>query len=775
MKHSYFLRSALTALMGSAAMLALALPPKAYPPAQGNMRPGAVRIMDNLTPGRLSSSDELDGGKREEARQAYRNRVNPAGFAATQESTRRMKQAAEKLCKVTCVFSGEHRPMFEIYHPGFFEGRSYEVWEELEEEDTYYFEVPAGTYDICAHFYGSYGEYSGFGLIVHEDVEVKEDITVEFSRNEATTVQLIRPLLRNGEPANVPVGISLDEEPWYQLDYTDATAEYINYDYYIFREGCEAIESGYYANGVRDPGETSDLYFITNEMSDKYHFVVNTFIQTYSDPHEYELATTVISGVTDRVVNTYNKDFVKYPFPEFVETPLYKELGCERARSAISGHYWIDDVQIGGGGVYAPELRPDVYVTTQPTSLFDLKTVAYSVGIQYEKDIMLEFDDPYTLRGEMNFLPAWYNGEEWEYINQNHSECDNWAYQHPESGPVLEYPGLEPYSFTSSQLTQPFGNSAPVLVWMTQTRTVDGNPVISISPQAWVGRYGEVRNCDDYSAELKIENGEGEMLFDNTEGGSLNEWIYTYFSNPHDGVPLKITSLDTNILVDNEVKGFTKSTVEIDENREDRITPTPQMLIFKNVSGEITDRFNTSKDGIIEFSAGDFIWNETEEDWYYSVEEAEVKVEYAPYGEDAWQPIEVEQVPEYFYMPGFGYFYRGSLECVDMPSSNGWYDLRMTLTDKAGNRTVEHISPAFKIGTGSGVDGVTIDGLKVWASDGIIRTNASYVSSITAYALDGALIASGNSSTLYVGGYTGALLVHLTTPDGTTTHKLLLR
>lgn len=57
-------------------------------------------------------------------------------------------------------------------------------------------------------------------------------------------------------------------------------------------------------------------------------------------------------------------------------------------------------------------------------------------------------------------------------------------------------------------------------------------------------------------------------------------------------------------------------------------------------------------------------------------------------------------------MPGYGHFYRGSLGGVDRGSSNGWFDIRISLTDAAGNCQRQTLSPAFKVESLAGVDAV---------------------------------------------------------------------
>ncbi len=48
-------------------------------------------------------------------------------------------------------------------------------------------------------------------------------------------------------------------------------------------------------------------------------------------------------------------------------------------------------------------------------------------------------------------------------------------------------------------------------------------------------------------------------------------------------------------------------------------------------------------------------------------------------------------------MPCFGHFYRGSLAGVTGQALKGWFDLKVKLTDAAGNWQEQVISPAFRI------------------------------------------------------------------------------
>lgn len=746
----------------------------------------------------LSLTSNISDGK-SRVNSIAENRNNPKEAMAKQREMRRelrtkrsllykqpneMHRATGQTYTVTCSFPGEDMPDFSIYNEGMYEEADFETWLEMEEAglptDTYKFQIPAGTYDICAQFYSYKEGLEGFAYVVRENVVVNGDVTVNFSRDDATEKVTILPYMRNGKQALFPIVKFLEEEPWEEIDDSNVTADYFYADYLMYREGCEAMAMGYINANITFEGEETGVTVITNKLSDKYHLVANCFVMDLEG--EMDLTLTDVKGMYTRSEPTYNTGYVRYDVPEFAQTPVASEFGVEKFHMAVQGVYWWNDVQMGGGGLYTADLKPAVYLAQQPSTVADFKHVAKVINVQAEKTYTFEEEEDgeiftwtETARAEVCALPALRVVDDWEYINQNHSDCGNYSYQVPVEGPVVEYPGLEPYCYMASSLKEPIGNYSPICVIMTQVGNDDGISWISAENQAYIGRYGEVRNADFWMTDTKITDAKGETLFDSADGGYLGDWTWEYFNTPHDPTALKYDFMDNNVLVDGTLKGFNHTVIEIDEAREDKCSPTPQMLIFKNSSGQITDRFKKGADGVIEFSAGDFNWFDNDDDWGFTVEEADITVEYAPYGEDAWQTLSVTEVPENFYMPGFGFFYRGSLESVTVPSANGWYDLRMTLTDKAGNKTVEHISPAFMISENSGLRSVTTDGVKVWMEGGIIRTNVE-VASIELFSIDGRKLGATCGNSLAASRITGVAIVRVTTTDGRViTNKLLAR
>ena len=143
-----------------------------------------------------------------------------------------------------------------------------------------------------------------------------------------------------------------------------------------------------------------------------------------------------------------------------------------------------------------------------------------------------------------------------------------------------------------------------------------------------------------------------------------------------------------------------------------------QMMMFKNTDGYLTDRFSTGAEGLMEFSAAVFDYNieifyddegtPVDANTFYEYKPLNVNVEYSPYGKDEWADLEIEEIPELYSDQGWGYFFRASLKDVEGEAEKGWFDVRFTMSDEAGNTHVQTVSPAFRIDNlvATGVEGV---------------------------------------------------------------------
>lgn len=249
----------------------------------------------------------------------------------------------------------------------------------------------------------------------------------------------------------------------------------------------------------------------------------------------------------------------------------------------------------------------------------------------------------------------------------------------------------------------------------------------------YIGRLGEKRGVDllETTSKVKIDNDSpSDAMLEIIESGQL----------PKEG-KIDFEFIDNNIAID-DIAGKNIAHVSFNMSCHDWQPPTLQLVRFIDINDNFIDRYATGEEGVIEFYGGDFKYNQnskTGEAWYTEEPSAIVKVEYAPYGTDSFLPLEVENIPERDFMPGFGTYYRGSLAAVDRMSENGWFDVRITLTDTEGNYQEQTLSPAFKIEERIGVetmmapeigvaivnDNITVCGcenpiVQIYSTDGIL-------------------------------------------------------
>lgn len=298
--------------------------------------------------------------------------------------------------------------------------------------------------------------------------------------------------------------------------------------------------------------------------------------------------------------------------------------------------------------------------------------------------------------------------------------------------PDKPYPLISDYTnpLLSFDVTKPhvWNYGCPVLVFSTYYKWNAG------FNQAYIGRLGENRSIDFKSTEARVSVNDAapsEEILQNLQWGQL----------PEEG-KIDFEYTDTNVAID-DIPGKNVTRIGFDMSRSDWQPPTLQLVRFVDNEDNFIDRFASGDKGVIEFYGGDFdliYLKEESYGWYTEEPATEVKVEYAPYGSDAFLPLEVENIPERDFMPGFGTYYRGSLASVDRKSENGWFDVRITLTDEAGNYQEQTLSPAFKIDENLGVEETAYPEIIVTVAKGNITVYGCENPEMEIYSTDGLLL-----------------------------------
>ena len=669
-------------------------------------------------------------------------------------------KADGQLFKVNVTFDfkeGEFSPYYAIYNENVYN----EMWPE---ENAGVFEVPAGTYDLCGQCWNQNGEVL---TMFKESVTITGDTEIHFSTDEATLCVTSDGYLPDGR--KVSLGILTDPES-FEIDYTNATADILVSSTVVYRKNVGSIATGVrMANfGMSEEEVNSISRLIVSPLSDNYTVCTTALVGADEKCYVLEITGTGTEKTTIR----NEAPFVMYQ-DDFVHSPVHDEIGCEKYKSHVTCAGWINEVTLGGGGIDLTYDNPEVWIsagTPDPDAEVRIQTVVTVGNYEFHKIMKDSEGFEYDAMAATMGLPVSRIQDGWEY---NHSECGNYSFQCPEEDvDVTEFPGHPAYTFTSATKGQTYGDSSPVNSVMIQKNAYGEETIIYVEP-AYIGRLGEVRGAD-YACVKTDFSYNGEAKLTNSSDYLGSDWQYNWSTDGHTPGKIDITFRNDNIIVDG-LQGKNVTEVSYDERNEDVTAPTLQMLIFKDKDGKVIDRFDNAADGTMYFSGGDFQWH-SDDRFYFTYEKAEPKVEYAPYGEDSFTALEVSAIPELFFMPGFGDCYSTNLAKVDRPSRTGWFDLRIEMTDKAGNRQCQTISPAFKINALSGIASVSDDNVKVWVADREIRTEGADGATMEVYSVSGQKMASTQADRIDASAWTpGIYVVRIATADTTSTHKVAIK
>ena len=266
------------------------------------------------------------------------------------------------------------------------------------------------------------------------------------------------------------------------------------------------------------------------------------------------------------------------------------------------------------------------------------------------------------------------------------------------------------YNFNSNENTPEFGNSAPILSFpVCQSHPENGTAFLfpsDFSIPTWVGNFGERRSVDKYNMSFTVKAGD-ETILSNWEEFP---WpLYDHAMTQHDAHEISLIFDNSNFEVGG-LQGNTRAEIKYLEKAEGDInSPSVQMMQFRDKNNKISNRFDNADDATINISYGDFYYQYDKDDRRFVVSDCDVKVEVAPYGTENYIEVTTEQIPELFKMPCWGYFRTGKLSGLGA-SSNGWWNVRLTLKDDSGNSNVQTVSPAFYAANTdqSGLEDITV-------------------------------------------------------------------
>lgn len=682
----------------------------------------------------------------------------------TKKEKKKVK-TGEQLYKVTCRYDlheGEISPSYFIYNKEVsqndYDWEDDDTLPEPAEEGTAEFLVPAGKYDIHSSCWVQAApDESDLVIVIKEGVEVNGDMTLVFNTDEATENIEFEKLLPNGEPMRLTW---FDKEGNLDETHKDEVpnVEYWYSDTYIWHKDAGAVDkiisaTEYYVSGVVEPGK---YRLRINPLSDNYRIFQSSILND-KDGNIYFIR---VDANSDGSVTYRNDPSMYLPYTEeFAHTPVYDEMGSGRHSHIVGCKDFVDGYQLGGvlGDFMYDDIR--VNVCAPQTKLADDKTL----------DMML-FYGVYEGGKSMVGLPVRNIDGKWQHVNNNHSEANgNFLFQVPDDGSaVCDLPPHPAYSYMHEEKTMPYGNSAPICSTSVPHEVYENGVHIDFVNPVFIGRYGEVRNQDLLKTEVNVfVSGQCEYTGD---PDGFEEWQITRGESDPKPAKVRVMLHNDNVRVD-DMSGFSQTELSWDESLEDHTPPTAQMLMFKTDAGVITDRFDHASQGVLEFSAADF--NFTGE--WYEAAPVNVTVMCLPTGVDDAEmvPLEVEEQPNLFMMPNFGYFYRGSLKDVNVQSPDGWYDLIVILEDMSGNYQMQYLSPAFRIEENVSLSESEIDDFKVVMRDRSLHITGVTDADIDIYNIDGRLLKSAKGAMVNCEDLaSGVYVVTISTPQGAKTIKI---
>lgn len=667
-------------------------------------------------------------------------------------SLRKIKKESDNAEKVNVTFELKYSP--DKYVPSYFAAYNSDVT--IEEyymgEDKFVMSVSKGEYDFICDFWKM--EETGMSLahIIKELITVNKDTTLVFDVADITKHIVIESYNPVGE---LCYASKYDKESNEIVE--EGTVDDMMIMSSLILKGYGFISqytgnTGSVAVGEKDRSFYYDFY--VNELSNRY--ILAQTRTAVKGGVFYVNKFTTEGTITSRLQNDPN-EFYLYE-EDFKFSPLGENNKQHFPLVSVSSLY--NNIEVGKTEMSFFE--EDYFGSNKFQAYIDAYKKNTKNDHRYDLMIYPEIGD-YTYSYVMNYpvgdiirndtivseiynigLPVFIYETGMEYVNKGHDIYGNYAFQIPEEdGDILEYPGHPAFSYTDTQKTGIYGNSSPINAFMAQNSFDEYfNWKYSYLSPCYIGRLGEIRMSDLYALKMSLKYN-GEEVLANFNLLLLDSLMTAWAEEKHPYGEIDLTLTNENVDVDG-IPGYNLTRIIYDQRKEDWTAPTLQMLHFKNTDGMITDRFDVPQDGILEFCGGDFNYHNENNRFYFDCKEQTVAVAYSPYGQSRWTELAVDEIPELYRMPGFGYFYRGSLEGVNLESSNGWYDLKITLTDASGNMQEQTISPAFRIGNVTGVsetlqstmslrhvgrqlyvDGVDNAGVSVYTADGMCVVKAA--------------------------------------------------
>lgn len=551
------------------------------------------------------------------------------------------------------------------------------------------YNVPSGGYLLQAIF----NDKDNAGAVIFLQVDVEDGKEIHISSAMADKEITTAMLLPSGDRAVLKKS----------ADDSDYNIETLELDIHITYDG---ISKGSTQMVIQNGGEKYiDVAKIKTNVDDEHgevFYAVRAISSDASPVIYFYMVSSSLDRVTESLTLTNNPDnYHKVDLDVIERTKAYDPENDYAEDYEVKFSVYNSSSTMAGGVSATLTKDAEVYACVSPTDFGMLHPL---MQINTTEHYYL---DEETWDEEYGCLVTPLFGFSENGIEYFATQVDN---PYHNDKPVWETLPVNPSLSFAGTPDLKFGENFAVCVSAVEYEPWADVPFSYIVPACYYGNYGESRSIDVVKATTEIKyNG----VFQDIPGGSVYDWAEQWAQSEHEPGKLTYIFTDNNFSIDG-IAGSNVCEVSFTEGTEDAEPPTVQRIMFRTSDGNVTNRFEEVAGATVTIVGGDFIRNRESVNTgaypmtftYYTFADVECTAEYAPNGTSDFNPMTLEVDPDKFFMPGFGEYATGVLSQVCVESANGWYDLRVSLTDNAGNTQVQTISPAFKIEKLSGINTV---------------------------------------------------------------------
>lgn len=595
---------------------------------------------------------------------------------------------------------------------------------------SYNIELPIGkVYSMHALFKG---RPTRSFYVFKENIKIDKDTTITFDQEEATNTIKVTSVDENGTVLTPDLYDGGKKIPGNAKSFS-TTSFFAHKDYGVIMT---ILGGAYKVKGY-------DIDYYTNKVSENYHLYQGRQIGT-KDGIRYFIGFDIPLGQEKIEIQNDPKAFKSY------EQKFSSSKTGEVKESHIPGYYLYTTYEgspVVGSRSYNTSTvlnEPVIRCMASNTVSKDGKFV-YLVAPLYGDERIEK-----TVNGKPNYTFKFINGTPMYTDREGNLVSSVYGYGVYTGFSVVEntnkqkvFPGNPAFSFLlKPENNYVYGNNCPIL----SAQLTPKGTSISIKT-TYVGRYGEIREADlsNLKREQKEENGFNTLTF-------INE-------NPIiDGIP-----------------GKNETSINLKIGATDNLAPTIQMLQFRDKAGLITDRFTTNKEGIINIAGGDFDYHLHSDGRtaFYSFKNASLKVYSASHNSDNWKELKAELDENKFYMPGYGNFYNVDLAQMES-GAKGWYDIKLEITDEAGNKQIQKIRPAFHLAFDVATTDIINDNIDLKISNNEIYVDGTTNARLAIYSMDGIMISDQHATSISIKNlHAGIYIVKAITSNGTKIKKFV--